>query len=130
LGPVGAGKTTFLHYTRKISAANAIDGKVIWLLVDFKRATEEDNPRIFILRQLLQLIESDTDFNLGGWHESISKAYGPTVDALRRGALYLLAQSDPMAFDKAVADHIGKDRELVEPYVETLLKHAGTRWPM
>lgn len=29
LGPVGAGKTTFLHYTRKISAAKAINGKVV-----------------------------------------------------------------------------------------------------
>jgi hypothetical protein len=31
LGPVGAGKTTFLHYTQKISAAKAIGGKVVWL---------------------------------------------------------------------------------------------------
>ena len=130
LGPVGAGKTTFLHYTRKVSAAEAIDGKVVWLLVDFKQATALDNPRTFILKQLLKLIEEDADFELGDWMESVSRAYSSTIDALKRGPLYLLAKSDPNAFDRTVAEQIGKERELVEPYVETLLKHAATRWPM
>lgn len=130
MGSVGAGKSTFLHYTRKVSAAEAIDGKVVWLLVDFKQATTFDNPRSFISKQLLRLIEEDNEFQLGDWVKSVSRAYGPTIEALKRGALYLLAQSDTKAFDRKVAEQIGKDREQVEPYVETILKHAATRWPL
>jgi hypothetical protein len=130
LGPVGAGKSTFLHYTRKVSAADAITGKVVWLLIDFKKATPLDNPRSFILSALLDLIDQDLDFQLGDWKESVSRAYGPKISALKRGALFLLAQRDPKAFDVAVAEQVGKDREQVEPYVETILRYAATRWPV
>ncbi len=130
LGPVGAGKTTFLHYTRKVSAADAIDGKLVWLLVDFKKATAEDNPRTFMLSQLLQLIEEDEKFQLGDWPSSVSKAYASKIAALKKGPLFLLAKTDPSAFDRAVAEHVSKDLEQVEPYVETILRHTATRWPI
>ena len=42
LGPVGAGKTTFLYYTRKISGRKLIDNKIMWFYIDYKRATEAD----------------------------------------------------------------------------------------
>jgi hypothetical protein len=93
LGPVGAGKTTFLHYTRKVSAANAIDGKIVWLMSDFKKATTFDNPRTFILGELLAAIESDEEFSLGDWNQTIRSAYAPQIDALRRGPLYLLSKN-------------------------------------
>lgn len=130
LGPVGAGKTTFLEYTRRVSAADAIDRKVIWLPIDFKRSTAADSPRSFILRQLLDMIESDMSFQLGEWLGSVSKAYAETIEALRRGALYLLAKTDPSAFDLKVAEIVGRDRELVEPYVEKILSYASTKWPI
>ena len=130
LGPVGAGKSTFLHFTRKVSASEAIDGKVVWLLVDFKKATALDNPRAFIHSQLLHLIDEDTDFKLGCWKDSVRKAYASVISAMERGALYLLANNDRPAFERAVAEHIAKQREQVEPYVEAILKQAATRWPM
>lgn len=129
LGPVGAGKTTFLHFTRKVSAASAIDGKVLWFLVDFKRATQSDAPRQFIERELLRLIEADTEFDLGDWHRSIRPAYSDRINALKRGALYLIAKHDEAAFDRAVAQEVNSDREKVEPYVETILGWASTKRP-
>jgi hypothetical protein len=129
LGPVGAGKTTFLHYTRKVSAATAIDGQIVWLMVDFKKATALDNPRTFILNELLTAIETDEEFSLGDWHESIRSAYSPLIDALRKGPLYLLSKNDPAEFEKRVAEQIGRERESVEPYTERILKHASTKWP-
>jgi hypothetical protein len=129
LGPVGAGKTTFLHYTRKVSAAAAIDGKVLWFLIDFKKATKADNPRRFILGELLNLIESDTEFALGDWSKSIRPAYDARIDAMRRGPPYLLAKHDAAAFDKAVSHEIMTEREAVEPYVEAILRWAASQRP-
>jgi hypothetical protein len=129
LGPVGAGKSTFLHYTQKVSATAILEHKVLWLHVDFKKATSSDNPRTFLLQQLLQIIEEDEDYNLGDWTESISKAYGPQVQAMKRGALYLLARVDPAAFDKAIAEHISKQRDELQPYVETIVHWASSQWP-
>jgi hypothetical protein len=129
LGPVGAGKTTFLHYTRKVSAAAVIDQKVLWLLIDFKRATKTDAPREFILRELLRLIESDTEFELGDWHKSVRPAYSAQIEALKRGPLHLLAKHDPEAFDRAVAAEIVKDRSEIGPYVESILTRASATWP-
>ena len=129
LGPVGAGKTTFLHYTRKVSGAAAIDGRILWFFIDFKRATTADHPRQFILRELLRMIETDRDFDLGDWHKSIRPAYSETIDAMKRGPMHLLAKHDSVAFDTAVTHEITKDREAVEPYVEAVLKHGSSKWP-
>jgi hypothetical protein len=129
LGPVGAGKTTFLHYTRKVSAAAAINTRVMWFLIDFKKATQSDDPREFILKELLKQIEEDSEFQLGDWNRSISPAYRERIDALRRGALFLLAKADPKGFDLAIAHEIQRDREAVEPYVEAILQRAAGTWP-
>jgi ABC-type lipoprotein export system ATPase subunit len=62
LGTVGAGKTTFLHYTRNVSAAKIVDQKIIWIYVDFKLATSSSSIRQFLYSQLLQYIESEKQF--------------------------------------------------------------------
>lgn len=129
LGPVGAGKTTFLHYTRKVSAASAIDGRVVWLHLDFKKATVADEPRDFLLNELLLIIETEQDFDLGDWERSVSLAYAERIRALRRGPLHLLAKSDPSAFDRLVSEQVLDDRRRVQPYVETILNWATKKWP-
>jgi hypothetical protein len=129
LGPVGAGKTTFVHYVRNVSAAEAIASRIIWFYVDFKRATSADRPRSFIYQQLLSLIESDVDFNLGDWEASISPAYADFIANLKRGPLFLLAKADPAEFDRRIASAIADERRLVEPYVEAVLRYALTKRP-
>lgn len=125
LGPVGAGKTTFLNYTRKISAADVIDGKAMWHVVDFKPATTADDPRKFIYDSLLTQIDRDTEFHLGKWKETLSKAYAPLIQSLKEGALALLAEADSKAFDKEVAEQVLKERQEVVPFVQTVLKYAA-----
>lgn len=130
LGPVGAGKTTFLEYTKQVSARATIDGRVVWLYVDFKRATESDLPRQFIFRELLGAIETDEDFKLGSWDHSVKYAYKGFIDTAKNGFLKPLFLADPVAFDIEMAKQISKDRELVEPYVERILTWTKTRHPV
>ncbi len=124
LGPVGAGKSTFLNFTRSVSAAKAITGKIIWMVVDFKKATERDDPRTFIYSKLLSLIEKDGEFQLGDWKKSILPAYKDSIEALGRGPLYLLRQQDKLAFDSNVSSMIMADRTKLEPYVEAIIRNA------
>jgi hypothetical protein len=129
LGPVGAGKTTFLQHTRMVSAADVISGKLLWLYVDYKKATSEDNPRDFLLRQLRDLIEGDTEFSLGDWEQTIKPAYREQMDKLRRGPYYLLAKNSPEAFDNLIVELIAKERNELAPYVERIIRHAATIRP-
>ena len=124
LGPVGAGKSTFLAYFRKVSGKHLIDRKLLWLQVDFKRATASDSPREFIYRELLKQIEEDQEFSLGEWEHSIRPAYRDEIAKLERGVLRPLKATDPEAFERKIAEFIADDRSKVEPYVERLLSRA------
>ncbi|MDO9117568.1 MAG: AAA family ATPase [Nitrospira sp.] len=129
LGAVGSGKTTFLHYTRKVSAASQIDGKVLWLYIDFKKTTQNQNPRQFLYEELRSIIETEKEFELGDWGKSIMPAYAETISNLERGPLFLLKKSDKAAFDKEIASTVMKDREALVPYVEKILRHAVSTRP-
>jgi len=97
LGSVGVGKTTFLQYTRKVSAAKAIDNQVIWLYVDYKPATESDDPRQFLYQELLRIIEDDDAFGLGAWDGAIRQAYDGLINTLKNGSLYFRGQDNGRA---------------------------------
>lgn len=129
LGPVGAGKSTFLEYTKQITSSDLIDKQILWLRVDFKLATTNDNPRNFIYAQILKSIEADSQFDLGAW-EKIEKAYAPLIGALRKGVLALVEKADKEAFDKEIASKIMEERKQIEPYVTALLTHFSKANPV
>lgn len=129
LGPVGAGKSTFLRFTQIISAKSAIEGKILWLNVDFKKATKEDNPREFVYRQLLEEINNDSNFCLGDWEKSVEPAYNGLIESLRAGPLHLLAKNDQVEFNRKITDAITDEYRRMEPYVDRILRHSSTLRP-
>jgi hypothetical protein len=130
LGPVGAGKTTFLQYTKKVSARDIISGKVIWLDVDFRKATEGDDPRVFIFDQLSRLIEEDQDFSLSSWEQSIRPAYRDFIEARQRGTLAPLYRDDTKQFEQRIAESIDQERAQIIPFVERIIRNAARRLPV
>ena len=130
LGSVGAGKTTFLSFTRLVSSHDIIDSKIGWLYLDFKKATALDTPRDFFYNQLLMLIERDNEFGMGDWETSIFPAYKSEIENLSRGPLFLLKKTDPAAFDKEVSAVIMKDRTEVIPYVDKIISHIDKQRPV
>lgn len=127
LGPVGAGKTTFLHYTQKVSAANAIDGKVIWIYIDFKLATPTDDPRTFLFQRILDFIETDTSFDLGDWGKVVKHAYKQELANLKKGPL---AMVDEATFNQRVSEIVMAERIKVEPYIGKILTYSGRLHPI
>jgi GTPase SAR1 family protein len=129
LGPVGAGKTTFLHYTRKVSAANLIEKKVIWLYVDFKRASQSDSPKDFLFKELLKLLDEDKEFNLSSWDKTIQPAYEELIETLRQGTLKPIYDYKRHVFLQRISELIQDDRRQIFPYVEKILAYASKKWP-
>ena len=130
LGPVGAGKTTFLEYTRKVSARSIIADKIIWFQVDFKKATTADDPRGYILRELLNLIDTDTSYHLSNWEHSIRPAYHDFVESRKNGTLAPIFRSDKQRFEESIAEAIERERIEITPFVETIMRYASTKFPI
>jgi hypothetical protein len=130
LGSVGAGKTTFLEYTRKVSAKSLIHNKVIWFRVDFKKATTADNPREYILRELLNLIDTDTSFHLNNWEQSIRPAYHDFIESRKTGTLATIFRSDKQRFEEYVAEAIEREKTEITPFVERIIRYASTKYPV
>lgn len=78
---------------------------------------------------MLALIEEDKEFALGDYKKTICPAYQHVIDNLARGALYLLKQADPAAFDKKVAELMFSDRSEVIPYVDRIISYAAKNRP-
>lgn len=130
LGPVGAGKSTFLAFTRLVSSREVIESNIGWLYIDFKKATQHDSPREFLYAQLLELIESDSVFGMGDWDKTIYPSYKSEIDNLSRGPLFLLKKTDSVAFDKEVSAVIMNERKAVIPYVDRIISYVDQQRPI
>jgi len=130
LGPVGAGKTTFLRYSRVVSAEREITGKILWLPIDFKKISMSFPLRKFIYSELLRMIEEDTEFDLGDWDKAIRPAYRDEAEKLKRGVLKPLVKQSTEDFELKLSELISKEREQIEPYVERLLRYSAAKRPL
>ncbi len=130
LGPVGAGKTTFLNYTSKVSVPGVINDKILWVYIDFKKATDSDNIRSFLYKELLGFIENEKNLKLNSWEDTIQNAYNEDIEHLKYGPLSLVFKDDKKEFNKEITKIIMNDRDNLEPFVEKILKYASKIRPI
>jgi GTPase SAR1 family protein len=132
LGSVGAGKTTFLEYTRKVTAAYFFEKKSgaiypHWIHIDFRGFVSGDSPKNFIYAGIFDYIKAD-DFFLE-YKRAIEPAYKADIEALKRGPMYLVAQ-DLEKFNQRITELITHDYQQVGPYVEKLISYAAKKVPV
>jgi len=132
LGSVGSGKTTFLEFTRKVRTKSFFEKKKgdvypHWIYVDFRAFTTGESAKAYIFKALLKYIKSDDYF--GDFNRSIEPAYREDIDALKKGPLFLFANSPEKLNDK-ITDLIADEYSKVEPYVEKLMANAARRVPV
>lgn len=126
LGTVGAGKTTFLHYMRKVRLKEIFDSSENkthphWLHLDFLINSANTAASDFIYRSLRDYINQDPF--LSNYEQCISRAYRDEISALRSGPLFALKGSQEKV-EERIADLIFKDYQAVHPYVDRILRHA------
>jgi hypothetical protein len=132
LGLVGAGKTTFLNYIEKVSAAGTFDRAkadrgAYWIYVDFRDFSKAEGARHHIFSWILSYIKSDKDLN--DYERSIAPAYAEEIAALFTGPLALMAK-DPAVRDQKTTDLLLREYEAVSPYCLKILGHAAKTAPI
>lgn len=128
LGTVGAGKTTFLHYMRKVRINEIFDNPdnencPHWLHLDFLSCPGNVSASDFIYRSLLEYINTNKFLSS---KKFVQSAYAAEIEALRSGPLAFASE------DKAsdlISDALMEDYKKVAPYVDKLLKYATSISP-
>lgn len=132
LGTVGAGKTTFLHYTRNVTASKVFQKKEgepypHWIRVDFLHFTHDKLPVEFIYDVIKDYIIDDYFFS--DYELCVEKAYGKEFEAIKKGPAYRIAK-DPQEFDKLVTKRLTEDFDRIKPYADKLLAYGATQAPI
>lgn len=125
LGTVGAGKTTFLHYTRNISAAELFKkekNKLTphWINIDFLKHTDDKKPIDFIYESIFEYIINDEYLN--DYTLCIKDAYADEIAAIKKGPGFLIA-SDQNAINIRISDKLMADYENKIPFVNKILTY-------
>lgn len=127
LGQVGAGKTTFLDFTRRVSAAETFAVTSDrpyphWLYLDFRAFSPDDNAHTFIIESIFEAVSKDPF--LSDYERCVKHAYKDEIEALFRGPLFLLAD-DEGERKRKISSHLTNDYEKKSPYVEKILRYAA-----
>ena len=128
LGTVGSGKTTFLHYARKVRLRDSFakDGKNAypqWLHIDFLNCPPGTSTSDFVYRALLDYINRDE--LLSDYHRCVKLAYANEIAAIKRGPLSSLSKDEENTNEK-ISDYIFKEYQEVRPYVDKLIRYAAS----
>lgn len=132
LGSVGTGKTTFLQYTRRVSAEEYFrkdPGKAYphWVNIDFRDFSQSESPLDFIYKKVFEYLKKDDYFK--DYKRSIGPAYKDEIEALRSGPMFLVAQ-DEEGFNGKVAEMITNDYTAIFPYVDKVVAYGATKAPL
>lgn len=126
LGTVGSGKTTFLHYIRKIRLKETfVQNQDFlhphWLHIDFLNNSPNTSATNFIYRALRDYINSDP--YLSDYDKCIKHAYANEIKALRTGPLFAIAGSEDKISER-ISDLILSEYQATKPYVDRVLQHV------
>ncbi|TBL63357.1 P-loop NTPase fold protein [Hafnia alvei] len=132
LGTVGAGKTTFLHYTRNVSAAAVFEKKVgqpypHWIRVDFLAYTNDETPIDFIYKNMKDYIIEDPYFS--DFHLCVEHAYKKEIDAIKKGPAFLLTNNTE-EINRVITKKLQDDYEKIKPYIDNLFSYATKNAPV
>jgi len=129
LGTVGAGKTTFLHYTRQVSSAayfqkNEAGPYPQWIHIDFRDLLPSENVPDFLYRALRNYAADD--WFMRNYEQCVRPAYRDQIRALRDGPLKILA--DDNKINERIADFLLAQSQSTD-YVDHLYAYAATKSP-
>lgn len=123
LGTVGAGKTTFLHYTRHISTAEMFKkekGKLKpqWIDIDFLEYNKSQKPIEYIYECIKKYISNDDylkDYNL-----CVKKAYQKDIDFF--SSLPINSEEE---LRSSITSLIMDDYKKITPYVDKIISQIS-----
>ena len=125
IGPVGAGKTTYLRHFELVSGKKLLENKAAhWIYLDFAQMGKGGNPRNFIYGKLRDYLLSLHSAAADNNSVLVKIAYGEIIEGLAKGPLTLVS-NNKKEFDRRVTDYIQRDFNNVEPYVDRLFGYLA-----
>lgn len=125
IGPVGAGKSTYLKHFELISGREVLDSKsALWMYIDLEAMGKGGEPRRFIYERIREYL--GTQFPRGQSNSIVEAAYASEISALRDGPLALIA-GDEAEIKRLVSRKLFDDYEKVEPYVDKVLGYLASQ---
>jgi hypothetical protein len=126
LGTVGAGKTTFLHYMRKVRLKDALATHASkpyphWVHLDFLNNAPSNSAANFIYDKLKEYIVGDAF--LHSYERCLRHAYADEIRALKSGPLFTLKNADEK-INERISDLIMSEYKDTKPYVDRIIKYA------
>jgi hypothetical protein len=125
IGQVGVGKSTYLKHFELVSGKRTLDQRrAHWIYIDFEQMGEQGNPRKFIYQSLLDYLQSDRPTSPTDYKHAVEPAYAQEIAALARGPLAPI-QGQRELFNQKISEHIARDFDEVEPYVDKVLRYLA-----
>lgn len=125
IGPVGAGKSTYLKHFELVSGSDVLAAKkAYWIYIDLEGVGKDGNPRKFIYEQIRDYFSKKFPGGPATFSAIVEPAYESEIDALKAGPLALIA-SDEAELKKHITQKIFADYEAIEPYVDKVLAHLA-----
>jgi hypothetical protein len=130
LGTVGAGKTTFLHYTRQVSSASYFKPSDAgpyphWIYIDFRDFGPGGNVAEFLYERLRAYATEDRF--LSNYEMCVRPGYIDQIRALREGPLKVLGDEEKI--NERIADYLLAQSHTTA-YVDRLLTYAASKAPV
>ena len=94
IGPVGAGKSTYLKHFEALSGKRVLEQlKAHWIYIDFEEMGREGSPREFLYRKLRDYLLADHPQNPTDFENLIKPAYDDEISGLARGVHPIVMES-------------------------------------
>ena len=125
IADVGIGKSMYLKHFQLVSGKKLLeDRRAHWVYVDFESMGSGGNIRDFLYGRLRDYLLDSKKKIKTDFANAIEPAYAGEIEGLREGP-YALAAKDKAVFEKIITDHIQKDFDNVEPYVEKVFRYVN-----
>ena len=125
IGPVGAGKSTYLKHFELISGREVLDSKSAhWIYLDLEAVGKTGNPRRFIYEQIRDYFARQFPGGQEAFKRIVEPAYASEIDALKSGPLAPIA-GDDAEIQRHIARKLFDDYERIEPYVDKVLGYLA-----
>jgi hypothetical protein len=110
IGGVGVGKSTYLRHYELVSGKDALEKKKVhWIYIDFESMGRNGNVR---------------DFLYGKLKDYLLNTHQEEINGLKTG-VYSLISNNETEFNKIITDHIKKDFDNTEPFVDKMFKYLS-----
>ena len=131
IGSVGAGKTTFLEFTRRVTSAayfevSKAEAYPHWIYVDFRGYSESQPPSEFIYDCIDDYMAQDWFFS--NYEQCVRPAYINQIRAMREGPLKLIADKEELISEKIaifLLEQVGTRQN-----ADRLLSYAASKVPV